>query len=282
MKQKESLQTIAYWLCGLCVFGLLMGFLYPPRERVITDSDVRILMLGDSIVGECRDEQSIPSKVSEALGKKAVNGALGGTRISRLDQSRRPDNQEDGLSVVAITKAIISGDFGVQEMIHINRGATYYFDEAIDTLAGIDYDKVEIVFLTGGINDYHNGIPLEDPKNPMNEYTFGGALRSSILGLKKAYPKLRVIVVTPTYSWYEDGSTCEEKDNGGGVLEDYVRVQLRVAEECGVESIDLYHDFYPHESFEDGERYTRDGVHPNEEGRKKIAERIVEYMTTEE
>ena len=45
-----------------------------------------------------------------------------------------------------------------------------------------------------------------------------------------------------------------------------------------VEMIDVYHDFYPHNNWEDWKLYTFDGIHPNEEGRKMLARRIAEAL----
>ena len=76
--------------------------------------------------------------------------------------------------------------------------------------------------------------------------------------------------------------TCEEMDNGGGFLEDYVNAQLRLAEELDVEAVDLYHDFFPHESWEDWEQSMMDGLHPNEAGRERIAQKIADVLRPEE
>ena len=70
---------------------------------------------------------------------------------------------------------------------------------------------------------------------------------------------------------------CEQY-NLSGILEEYVNKEIEVAEECGVEVLDIYHDFYPHEQWEDYTLYTLDGLHPNDDGRKMIAERIAEYL----
>ncbi len=61
-------------------------------------------------------------------------------------------------------------------------------------------------------------------------------------------------------------------------MEKYVEATLKTAEGLDVESIDLYHDFYSHEEWEDWQRYTKDGVHPNDMGRTMIAQRLAEYL----
>ncbi len=86
-------------------------------------------------------------------------------------------------------------------------------------------------------------------------------------------------MVTPTYSWYlQKELTCENYDTGNGFLDDYVDAQLRTAEELQLEIIDLYHDFFFFLKYSDWEKFTRDGIHPNEKGRKKIAKKIAEYL----
>jgi lysophospholipase L1-like esterase len=167
----------------------------------------------------------------------------------------------------------------VQQATRIRESFTEYFDETIDGLEEIDFSKVEIVLIQHGLNDYYSGIPLDNEEDPYDDYTVQGALRNAITTLQKNYPDLRIILATPTYSWYRAGmQTCEEFNAGYGFLEDYVEAQIAVAKELGVETIDLYHDLYPHEKWEDWEIYTRDGLHPNDEGRTLIAQRLAEYL----
>lgn len=239
-------------------------------------------MMGDSIPGECRDETSVTAKLGNYLGEPVFNGSLGGTTMSRLDASEDFEYVKDGLSMQAFSQSIATKDFGVQKTIYSREPATDYFGVTVDMMETVDFEHLEILLIEHGINDYHAGVPIENKEDPYDVYTFKGALRSTIENLQKAYPDLRIILVTPTYSWYPSADTsemtCEEYNLGGGVLEDYVNAETEIARELDVEVIDLYHDFYTHEQWSDWEIYTRDGVHPKENARELIAESLYQYL----
>lgn len=92
--------------------------------------------------------------------------------------------------------------------------------------------------------------------------------------LREAYPELRIIFITPPYTWYTDPElTCEEYDLGGGVLEDYVNAEIGLCEALNVEVIDIYHDYYPHDTWDDLYLYTDDGLHPNEARQERRSHR---------
>lgn len=240
------------------------------------------MMMGDSIPGECRDETSVTSKLGGLLGETVFNGSLGGTTMGKVDVSGRLGYTKDNLSMQAFSQSIATKDFGVQQTVYSREAASDYFTVAIDMIETVDFDHLEILLIEHGINDYHAGIPIENEENPYDVYTFSGALRSTIETLQKAYPDLRIILVTPTYSWYPYNDipelTCEEYDLGGGVLEDYVTAEMEIARKMSVEVIDLYHNLYSHEQWSDWETYTRDGLHPNEHGRELIARRLYDYL----
>ena len=181
--------------------------------------------------------------------------------------------------MVSLSKALAADDFGVQQTVRSRREITDYFSDTVDELAQIDFRKVETVVLVFGLNDYHAGIPLDNVSDPYDEGCFGGAMRSVIRSLKGTYPQLRIILVTPTYAWYHsEHLTCEEYKTGEAFLEEYVQKELEIAEEYGLESIDLYHGIYPHEKWEDWKIYTIDGLHPNEAGRRMIAEILAKQI----
>ncbi len=279
MKKKENIKTMIYSVLSVLMFVLLFLLTYKGRAVKNEQQTPRIVVLGDSILGECRDETSIPAQMSERLREPVFNGALGGTCLSRQDKEKRLAYGKDSFSMAALAKSIIAEDFGVQQALRVKEPATEYFPEIIDELEKLDFDKVEILIIGHCLNDYHSGTILSDDADPYDEYTLTGAFRNIIEGLRRQYPHMRIILVTPTYTWYTVRElTCEEYDTGGGFLEKYVETELAIAQELDVEIIDLYHDFYSNEEWEDWQKYTKDGVHPNDMGRTMIAEKLTEKL----
>lgn len=272
-------RTIMIYGIAAALFAALFLATFRPGGAKEEKGQTDILVFGDSVFGLFRDETAVPARLQELTGKSVYNAALGGTGMARQEEDRRLDYGKGSLSLVGLAKAAWAGDFGVQQSARIRESNTQYFPGTIDGLARVDFSGVETVVIQQGINDYHGGVPIENPENPYDEYTFLGALRSSVHALRKANPELRIVLLTPTYSWYlSTGLTCEEADQGGGILEDYVEAEFRAARELDLEIVDLYHDFYPHEKWEDWELYTFDGIHPNEAGREKLAQRIAEVL----
>lgn len=278
MRKKEDRVKIAYSIAAIVLFVLLL-FLFFPGDREYQRIPYDVIFLGDSVYGLCQDETSIPAKLQDKTGLKCYNGGLGGTVLGRGDEERRLGYTKDSISVAGLVRSFAVKDFGVQKTIHIREAATDYFENTLGDLGQADFDQVKILFIGSGLNDYHSGNPIEATDNLYDEYTYCGAIRSIVKELRDAYPDLRIIFITPPYTWYTiPEMTCEEYDLGGGVLEDYVNAQIGMCEALDVEVIDIYHDYYPHDTWEDLYLYTDDGLHPNEAGREKIAQTLADYL----
>ncbi len=280
MQGREIWRKIIYGIVVGALFAALFLVSFRPRESFTDRQPVSIVIFGDSIFGEIRDEEAVPARLEEILGKSVYNGAFGGTCAARVEPERRLDYARDVFSLAELAKSAESGDFGVQQSVSMRESNTEYFGDVIDGLDAIDFSGVEIIVIQQGLNDYHAGVPIENPDEPYDERTFMGAVRSAVRSFRRVNPQARIVMITPVYTWYiVSGKTCEETDNGGGVLEDYVNADLRLAEELDLEVIDVYHDFYTHEEWEDWRLYSRDGLHPNETGRKMLTERIAEGLS---
>ncbi len=281
MKKNLNHRKITYFSIAMVLFLCLLFLTFPKQDNA-EKQGVQIVFFGDSVYGNTRDESSIPHQVGKLLDKTVYNGAFGGTSASRAGDMDRMDYSDESLSLTALASAVYAKDFGVQQTISATQTISAYFMDAIDGLEKIDFAEVETVIIGHGINDYHLGVASDNEKNDKDTTTFGGALRRAVELLRKTNPHIRIVLVTPTYSWLVDGGlTCEEFNGGGGILEEYVETELAIARECGVDVIDLYHDVFPHETWEDWGIYTFDGVHPNEAGRALIAKKIAEYLEGE-
>lgn len=282
MKARGKGQTFLYGIIAMTLFAVWLLLPFWVRASGEEHQEAQIVVFGDSVMGEVRDETAVPARLRKLLEETVYNAALGGTCAARVEPERRLDYTKDSLSLVGLAKSVEADEFGVQQSIIMRENNTEYFEEAIDGLEAVDFSKVELVLLQQGINDYHAGILIENPSDPYDDRTFKGAFRTAVRCLRRANPSLQIYIITPTYTWYPlTGRTCEEADYGGGVLEEYVDAQHELAEELNVGIIDVYHDFYPHEKWEDWELYSRDGLHPNEAGREKLALRIAECLKQE-
>lgn len=239
------------------------------------------LVLGDSIVGNIRDKTSVTAKMEAALGEKVYNGAFGGSSASLRNKADRGTDTSDCLSLVELTKAFCYQDYAVQNAGVRACAVMDYFPESVEGLNRLSEEQIQVLIIEHGVNDYLSGCPVDNKEDPYDAYTYGGALRTCLKLLQENYPKLRIVLVTPTYCWLlAEEKTCEQKDYGQGILEEYVNTELAIAEEFGVEVVDNYHDsgIGKNKTFEEWQEYTQDGIHLNEAGRALVAEKIVEAI----
>lgn len=277
-KPKKNRVVWMGWGAAVIVFALVVAVLVACRMARKTEKPTAIAF-GDSIFATLRWGDSAVELLSKKRGETIVNAAFGGTAMAKTGAEKRWDDDWNYFSMDSLIDSVIAQDFSPQRQTKISGYATEYFPELVERLDRMNFGKLSLLLLEYGMNDYQLGTPLENPQDPLDEYTFAGALRLVLGKAKKEFPNCRIVLVSPTYSWYISyEKNCEEKDFGGGLLEDYVKVEERIAKEYGVEFIDLYHDLYEHESFADWETYTVDGVHPNELGCERIAERIASSL----
>ena len=250
-----------------------------------TDDTYQVVCLGDSNLANDRNETGTVSQLEEKINKKVLNASFGGSTMGNLYEKKT--EYQSALSMYNLALSICNGNFGVQKSAIDTLSRTDsvdHFPDTLEKLSVVDFEAVEILIIEHGVNDYLSGTPIRNGKDLYDSKTFTGALRSSVTMIREAYPNLRIVLVTPAYCAPRKAEDvhfpCDENNYGGGYLEEYVNAELELAEELGVEIIDLYHGIDMHsDNFED---YLYDGLHFNEEGRKLMAEIIANYLLGEE
>ena len=271
----KRINNICYWIAAGFLFAIFLAFYAGMQGRREKSAAYDVVVFGDSLMGLSRDETSVTAILQELTGQSVFNAAFGGTCLAVQDRDLEYNYTMALLNMVSLSKAVAADDFGTQRTVRSKRESTNYFDEVLAVLPEIDFQEVRTIVIAFGLNDYHSEIPVDNARNPLDESTFGGALRSVIRTIEAVCPQARIVLVTPTYTWYSyNGLTCEEYDLGQGVLAEYVDKIQEIAEEFDIPAIDLYHEGYEHEKWEDWSRFTVDGLHPNEESRRWIAERL--------
>ena len=210
---------------------------------------MKLIFLGDSItqgVGASCEANNYVNLVGKRLNCNVVNYGVSGTRIGR--------------------------------QTFVNCSSMWNYDFRLR--AQIMDPDADFVFVFGGTNDYgHGRLPLGTPSaNTPN--TFCYELRLLIEDLCQKYVKNRLCFILPIRRFDEDGVCCKGesgKEKGAPLLE-YVNAMRQIISEYGIDIIDLYENGIPKPCVCTGDEFTVDGVHPNDNGYRFIAQKICDYL----
>ena len=207
----------------------------------------KILFLGDSITeghGTSAPEHIYWNVVEQLTGAACKGYGIGGTRIAR------------------------------QRKLAEWETADRYFGSRV---AEMD-PEADIVMVLGGTNDYgHGDAPLGHPADRTPD-TFYGAMHDLCRQLIEKYPTAVIVFMTPTHRLDE-----ERLVNWGvrnvATLGTYAQVIREVAEEYGLPVCDLRRISGINPAIEAQKAlYMPDGLHPNDAGAARMAQRIVGFL----
>lgn len=151
-----------------------------------------------------------------------------------------------------------------------------YFNSRVDSMI----EDADIIIVFGGTNDYGHGDAAFGRESDRQEDSFCGAFCVLMEHLLERYPQAQIVVMTPLHR-------CSEAQMGYneiGVrrdfsLEDYVDAIIRLSGYYAIPVLDLYRTsgLQPRVKFLK-ERYMPDGLHPNDLGHQKIADRLIGFL----
>lgn len=149
----------------------------------------------------------------------------------------------------------------------------------------------DIVFVFGGTNDYGHATINSNPTAPFGTFadktdvSFYGALHVLYKGLVEKYLGKQIVVITPIHRTAlvnaGGGDDLVVNPDTNKNLMDYVSAEREVAKYYGIKVLDLYSELSLNPIITSIKTaYMPDGLHPNAEGHKLIAKKIISFMNT--
>lgn len=263
-----------------------------------------IAFMGDSVIGNFYDNAGesigICNIIEQKTGAKVINCAFGGTRMAYRYSTSDTYSDWNKLSGVELAKSIAkTKTMDVEEAFSeqtaaataLASGITAYFTDRINSIKAIDWEKIDFILWEYGTNDFSTNVALNG--NALNTYAFIPMYQTAIQTILEAYPHIQIILITPTWRWYRDdntgeylesGDTHKEKDYLGNwsTLPDFVNAIFEIANDNHLQVIDNYYALgaNPYTYLEYFK--STDGVHPNANGRIRIAQRIIDTINSGE
>lgn len=209
---------------------------------------LKINFLGDSITqghGASEPKYRYTDRIAADYGAICRNYGIGGTRIAeQLTPSADP---------------VIDRNFAgrVDEM---------------------DADA-DVIVVFGGTNDFgHGDAPLGQMSDRTGK-TFYGAMHELCQKILMRYPEATVIFLTPIHRANEENPCGDLKPQPVALLSTYVEIIKEVAAFYALPVFDLYREsgIQPQIDFLK-ERYTADGLHPNDNGYALLSRKIARFI----
>ena len=219
-----------------------------------------VILLGDSVIGNFVEHDSIPSLISAFSGARTYNCGLGGATAGG----------EETNSIGYLLNAYLSKDLSsISEDTAIYSGLQKrWADEALAS------QQKTVFVLHFGLNDYLSGFPVDNPEDSYDINTFCGAMRKAIETLQTERPDAKILLIAPNAITCHNAGTRIWGANGAP-LADYVNALLQIGKDYGIPVQDDFHEII---SAQRADYFLEDQLHPNEYGRYKIAKELIRQI----
>lgn len=244
------------------------------------DGVTTVLCLGNNPLTDETGENGFTGQLAALTGATVYNGGFPGSTIGARYSAYNESYPKDNFNLPYVAESICSRDFSrLESAASIEEDEKYR--QAVETLKSIDYSKVDLITFVYDAADYLEKIPSDNPNDPYELSTYTGGLRNAIEKIQKAYPYIRIVVMSHTFAQsidengnYQNGGSV---DLGNGPLPHYLVKEVDVSIACGVSVIDNYYGTINEDNYND---YMTDYIHLNDAGRKALAERLAELINT--
>ncbi|MBQ7836847.1 MAG: SGNH/GDSL hydrolase family protein [Clostridia bacterium] len=188
---------------------------------------------------------------------------------------------------------VLKNEYGLAEARNYGIGGTRLARELANTWANNNDDKnmcarslemdpdADLIVLFGGSNDFGHGTAPRGLPTDRTRDTFWGACHEVMRNLIERYPDAIIVVLTPLHRHNENDPHGDFRTYDLDTLSVYADIIRTVAEYYSLPVLDLYKNsgIQP-EIPVMREKYMPDGLHPNDAGHRKIAERLANFLRT--
>lgn len=212
--------------------------------------DKKIAFLGDSITEGCGVSDPANfywNAFARATGAQCFGYGIGGTRIAP------------------------------QRVPSINPRHDRYFASRVEDMI----PDADVVVVFGGTNDYGHGDAAFGTMDDRTEETFCGAFHCLLQKLIARYPNAQLVIMTPLHRLNEKTVYDEYGMRQTACLQDYVDAISEIAAYYAIPVLDLYRvsGLQPAVPVLQ-EQYMPDGLHPNDAGHERIAQKLHGFLNT--
>ena len=250
-------------------------------ENQADDGVTTILAFGNHPFSDDRDSQdSLANIIAQEKDTVVYNCAVSGSCMSAqfpyFDSSL---NAMDAYSFYWLVTLAVNGSnssYYSRALKSLGDEAPPEAQEVYNTLTTIDLNTVDVVAIMYDGTDYLLGRSMYSDDNPTDITCFTGNLEAGIELLQEHYPGIRIIVMSPAYSYAVDyDGTYISSDlytYGQDVFSTYV---IKECESCVNRSVTFVDNLYGTITEDNAKDYLTDNLHLNKKGRKLIADRFL-------
>ena len=239
-------------------------------QRAKYDLEGKVIVnFGDSIFGNYKAPDDISTMIANKTGATVYNVGFGSAQMSKHSTEKY-----NTFSMEKLAEAVTTGNFSLQESVVASGNAPTAYTRCLGTLKSIDFNKVDIITIAYGTNDFKNGKSLDSVRN---------AAERSIEMIRSKYPDIEIVLCIPVYRyWLDDAGNFLEDSNtkeiNGVKLTDYINLYKQIGNKYGLLVIDNYNGSGISAANRSSCFTGTDTTHPNETGRQMIAENMAKEL----
>ncbi len=253
---------------------------FPKDDGVTT-----VVCIGNHPFSDDKGEKdNVCEMFADATGATVYNCSIPGSYLSAQEITFHAGKcPMDAFSLYWLTTMFcMKNDQLYQYAIEAMEDIPQEITDSMEMLNSIDFREVDFIYIMYDGSDYFAGRPVSNPEIGTDIQTFAGSTAASIELIRKCYPWIRIIVMSPTYAFAIDENgeyvSSDIIKYGESSLSSYVLDQYITAYNMHTTFIDnIYGTFY-----EDiAKDYLADNLHLNQKGRELVVVRMIEAMENE-